>query len=52
MKFMPQKREKGLSRSVNFMKFLEREVFAISGFQLHNAKNLCLSYKIIQIKIG
>jgi hypothetical protein len=31
MKFMPQKREKGLSRSVNFMKFLEREVFAISG---------------------
>jgi hypothetical protein len=46
------------------VKFPEREIFAFSRFQFHNAKmiivsrselhnanNLCLSYKIIQIKI-
>jgi hypothetical protein len=60
VKFTPQKRENAKIdfRVVNFMKFLEREIFAFSRFrvlalrvQLHNAKNLCLSYKTIKIKI-
>ena len=55
VKFTPKKRENAKIdfRVVNFMKFLEREIFEFSRFrvQLHNAKNLSLSYKTIKIKI-
>ena len=48
VKFTPQKRKKVLSRCElsRFSTF----AFDFRVFQLHNAKNLCLSYKIIHTK--